>query len=74
MIQQFIEVHDSKAIKQIGYNCETSTLFIKFNDSPFYSYQNVNIKIFETLKDHPRKGEFYHQIKHSLGKPKRLDC
>ena len=74
MNQEIIMVTDSKAIKAISYDSKSSTLFIKFNDSPFYAYANVNSKVFEIFKDHPKKGAFYHQIKNSLGNPKRLDC
>lgn len=72
-LQNIIQVTDSKCIKAISYNVQTKTLFLKFNDSPFYSYSNINQELFTMLVNHPKKGKFYHEIKNSLGEPTRLD-
>ena len=72
-LTNIIQVTDSKCIKAMSYNPATNTLFLKFNDSPFYAYENVKSEVFTLFVNHPKKGQFYHQIKNSLGEPKRLD-
>lgn len=72
-LQNVITITDSPCIKAISYNPVTQTLFIKFNESPFYSYNNVKQEVYQMFLDHPKKGKFYHEIKKSLGQPIRLD-
>lgn len=73
MLTNIINVTDSKCIKAISYDKKTQSLFIKFNDSPFYEYSEVDEALFNALATHPKKGKFYHEIKKALGEPKRLD-
>jgi hypothetical protein len=73
MQTNIINITDSKCIKAISYNKDTQSLFIKFNDSPFYEYAEVDEALFNAFVSHPKKGQFYHQIKTALGEPKRLD-
>lgn len=73
MNNQIIEVLNSSCLKAISYNPETKTLFLKFNDSPFYSYSNIEPMVFAKFVNHPKKGKYYHEIKASLPEPKRLD-
>lgn len=72
-LQNVVEVTDSKCIKAMSYDPQTKTLFLKFNESPFYFYTNINQEIYTMFLNHPKKGKFYHEIKSSLGEPTRLD-
>lgn len=71
--ENIIQINDSKAIKALGYNEATKTLYVKFADSPMYSYMNVPSDVFITFLNHPKKGSFFKQIEKSLGQFKRLD-
>jgi hypothetical protein len=70
--KNIIEVEDSSCIKAIGYDEDSNSLLIQFNKSPFYAYEGVSIEVFKKLKDHPKKGQFYHQIKNTLPEPTKI--
>lgn len=73
MNQKIIEIKTSDCIKAISFDPTKNTLFLKFNESPFYAYNNVSVEVFNTLLNHPEKGRYFSKIKKSLGKPIRLD-
>ncbi|EZQ17882.1 hypothetical protein CF98_24540 [Halopseudomonas bauzanensis] len=52
----------STAIRRIGYDSDTSRLYIDFEDSaPIYTFCRVPAATFEAFIRAPSKGSFYHQ-------------
>ena len=50
----------SSNIKQIGYDEETKTLGIVFNNDTLYHYSNVEKEEFEGLRDADSVGKYFH--------------
>ena len=55
----------SSAIRKIGYEAETSRMYIDFEDSdPYYTYCRVPEHVFQSFVNARSVGRFYHaQIK-----------
>lgn len=51
----------SSNINAIGYDDNSSTLRISFNDGSQYDYYSVTRDVFEAFRDSDSKGKFLHQ-------------
>ena len=57
----WVNVHSS-AIRKVGFNSATSTLYIDFEDSdPYYEYYNVPEHVFREFVNAQSVGRYYHR-------------
>ena len=70
---EVVPVGNSSAIERIMFDKVRSQLYIKFKNSPLYSY-NIDEAIFEAFCQADSKGKFFHQnIKDNFPFTERLD-
>ncbi|MCY3637186.1 MAG: KTSC domain-containing protein [bacterium] len=53
-----MEPVSSSNVSSIGYDAETSCLFIAFNNGSLYSYDNVAVDTYREFINAPSKGRF----------------
>ncbi|WP_255197763.1 KTSC domain-containing protein [Halorarius litoreus] len=51
----------SSNLSSVGYDADTQTLEIEFNDGSVYQYSNVPTNIYEGLISAPSHGKYFHR-------------
>lgn len=63
---------DSSNIAAIGFDSETETLRIEFNDGSIYEYFDVPNHVFEEFKGAESKGKFGHKFIYKVYEQEKL--
>jgi len=52
---------ESSNVKEIGYDAETSILYVMFKNNSLYKYFDVGADVWDDFKAAASKGQFVHQ-------------
>lgn len=76
MSRSLVEVKDSKAIKALGYDKKSKSLYVQFHnnkDDLMYIYPEVEESLYEEFKNAEIKGRFFANIKRKLKRPRKVE-